>query len=453
MDKGVKALFEITGALHSQYIRRMKYLRILYVQVIIGIVLGILAGYFFPSFAPAAKLISDLFINMIKMVIAPVIFFTLVLGIAGAGDLKKVGRVGGKAIIYFEIITTLAIIIGVVVANVIQPGAGIPEAGVPPIDSSKVGSPENGLNWIEFISHIVPANIVEAFAKGDIIQILFFGILFSIGLNKLGTNGAPVIAMFEKMNKVLFNILHMVMKVSPVGAFGGMAYTIGKFGFGSLALLGKLLLTYYLTSLLFIFVILNLVLKYYGFSLWKLLGYIKAELLIVLGASSSEAVLPNIIEKLEYAGCDKSVVGLVVPAGYSFNLDGTSIYLSMSVIFLAQVFNVPLSIGHQLSIIGILLIASKGAAGVTGSGFLVLTSTLTALKIIPLEGLALLIGVDRFMSEGRALTNFIGNAVATVVLAKSEKELDVARYKLIVEKIPYDTHVPNVSSKEQEVDL
>lgn len=430
----------------------MKYLSVLYVQVIIGIALGILVGYFFPSFAPTAKLISELFINMIKMVIAPVIFFTLVLGIAGAGDLKKVGRVGGKAIIYFEIITTLAIIIGVIVANVIQPGAGIPEAGVPATDSSKVSSPENGLNWIEFISHIIPANVVEAFAKGDIIQILFFGILFSIGLSKLGPNGAPVIAMFEKLNKVLFNILHMVMKVSPVGAFGGMAYTIGKFGFASLALLGKLLLTYYLTSLLFIFVILNLVLKYYGFSLWKLLGYIKAELLIVLGASSSEAVLPNIIEKLEFAGCDKSVVGLVVPAGYSFNLDGASIYLSMSVIFLAQVFNVPLTIGHQLSIIGILLIASKGAAGVTGSGFLVLTSTLTALKIIPLEGLALLIGVDRFMSEGRAITNFIGNAVATVVLARSEKELDVARYKFIVERIPYDTHPHSGSPKEREAD-
>ncbi|HVG13954.1 MAG TPA: C4-dicarboxylate transporter DctA [Chitinophagaceae bacterium] len=417
----------------------MKYLRILYVQVIIGIALGVLAGYLFPSFAPTAKLISELFINMIKMVIAPVVFFTLVLGIAGAGDLKKVGRVGGKAIIYFEIITTLAIIIGVLVANWIKPGAGIPATDVPPIDGGKPGAPENGLNWIEFIAHIIPANVVEAFAKGDIIQILFFGILFSIGLNKLGAHGAPVISMFEKLNKVLFNILHMVMKVSPVGAFGGMAYTIGKFGFGSLALLGKLLMTYYLTSLLFIFVVLNGVLKYYGFSLWKLLGYVKAELLIVFGASSSEAVLPNIIEKLEYAGCDKTVVGLVVPAGYSFNLDGTSIYLSMSVIFLAQVFNVPLSIGHQLSIIGILLIASKGAAGVTGSGFLVLTSTLTALKIIPLEGLALLIGVDRFMSEGRAITNFIGNTVATVILAKSEKGLDIARYKFIVEKVPYDT--------------
>jgi len=426
----------------------MKYLRVLYVQVVIGIVLGILAGSLFPSFAPTAKLISEMFINMIKMVIAPVIFFTLVLGVAGAGDLKKVGRVGGKAIIYFEIITTLAIIIGVIVANVVRPGAGIPPADIPAIDATKISSPQNGLNWAEFISHIIPANIVEAFAKGDIIQILFFGILFSIGLNKLGTHGAPVISMFEKLSKVLFNILHMVMRVSPIGAFGGMAYTIGKFGFASLALLGKLLLTYYLTSLLFIFIILNLVLRYYGFSLWKLLGYIKAELLIVFGASSSEAVLPNIIEKLQYAGCDKSVVGLVVPAGYSFNLDGTSIYLSMSVIFLAQVFNVPLSIGHQLSIIGILLIASKGAAGVTGSGFLVLTSTLTALKIIPLEGLALLIGVDRFMSEGRAITNFIGNAVATVILAKSEKELDVARYKFIVEKIPYDPDVQSVRVKD-----
>jgi len=286
---------------------------------------------------------------------------------------------------------------------------------------------------VDFILHIVPANIVDAFAKGDIIQILFFGILFSIGLKQLGNNGKSVIATFEKLNKVLFNILKIIMKVSPLGAFGGMAYTIGKFGFTTLLILGKLMLTFYITSLLFIFVVLNSIARYYGFSLWKLLGYIKAELLIVFGSSSSESVLPNIMAKLEKAGCEKSVVGLIIPAGYSFNLDGTSIYLSLSIIFLAQVFNVPLSLGQEISIIGILLITSKGAAGITGSGFLVLASTLTALKVVPVEGLALLIGVDRFMSEARALTNMIGNTVATVVIARSENAVDMIQYKAVVE--------------------
>lgn len=411
----------------------MRYLKVLYVQVIIGIIAGVVVGWLFPSFAPVAKLISDMFINMIRMVIAPVIFFTIVLGIAGAGDMKKVGRVGGKGLIYFEVVTTLAIIIGLVVANVIKPGIGVTYNLVNGANPPAIPGDGKGLDWHEFILHIIPTNIVDAFAKGDIIQILFFGILFSVGLKQLGNYGESVISTFQKLNKVLFNVLKIVMKVSPLGAFGGMAYTIGKFGFTSLVLLGKLMLTFYITSLLFIFVVLNLIAKYYGFSLWKLLGYIKAELLIVLGASSSEAVLPNIMAKLEAAGCEKSVVGLIIPAGYSFNLDGTSIYLSLSIIFLAQVYNVPLSLAQELSIIGILLITSKGAAGITGSGFLVLASTLTALKVIPVEGLALLIGVDRFMSEARALTNMIGNTVATVVIAKSEKAVDMVKYKAVVE--------------------
>ncbi len=410
----------------------MKYLKVLYVQVIIGIIAGVIVGWLFPSFAPIAKLISEIFINMIRMVIAPVIFFTIVLGIAGAGNLKKVGRVGGKGLLYFELVTTLAIIIGLVVANVIKPGVGVTHSNVAGANVSSIKDAK-GFEWAEFILHIVPSNIVDAFAKGDIIQILFFGILFSIGLKQLGSNGESLIATFEKLNKVLFNILKIIMKVSPLGAFGGMAFTIGKFGFTSLLLLGKLMLTFYITALLFIFVVLNLIVRYYGFSLWKLLGYIKAELLIVFGSSSSESVLPNIMAKLEKAGCEKSVVGLIIPAGYSFNLDGTSIYLSLSVIFLAQVFNVPLSLGQELSVIGILLITSKGAAGITGSGFLVLASTLTALKVVPVEGLALLIGVDRFMSEARALTNMIGNTVATVVIARSENAVDMVQYKAVVE--------------------
>jgi aerobic C4-dicarboxylate transport protein len=415
----------------------LKYLKILYVQVLIAIVLGVLAGHFFPGFASTAKLISDIFINMIKMIITPVIFISIVLGIASAGNLGKVGRVGVKALVYFELVTTAAIIIGLVTGNLIHPGSGINPAAIPHAVAAKAADgAATTLDWKEFILHIVPGNAVEAFAKGDLIQVLFFGILFAVALAKMGEMGRSVISGFEKINKVLFNILHMVIRVSPVGAFGGMAYTIGKFGFGTLAVLGKLMLTFYLTGLLFIFIILYLVLKFNGFSLWKLLGYIKAELLIVLGSSSSEAVLPNIMEKLEKAGCNRSVVGLVIPAGYSFNLDGTSIYLSLAVIFLAQVFNIDLSLGQQLTVIGILLLTSKGAAGVTGSGFLVLTSTLTALKIIPLEGLALLVGVDRFMSEGRALINVIGNTVAAVVISKSEKVIDMEQYHLMVENRP-----------------
>jgi aerobic C4-dicarboxylate transport protein len=411
----------------------MRYLKVLYVQVIIGIIAGVITGWLFPSFSPTAKLISETFINMIKMVITPVIFLTIVLGITGAGDLKKVGRVGGKGLIYFEVVTTLALIIGLVVANVLKPGAGIATNHLPQENLEKYTSAAKEMNWGEFFSHIVPNNIIDSFAKGDLLQILFFGVLFSIAITKMGSRGTKLISMFESLNKAFFNVIHIVMKFSPIGAFGGMAYTIGKFGFGSLVVLGKLLLSYYITSLFFIFVVLNLIGRYYGFSVWKLLVYIKEELLIVLGASSSEAVLPNIMEKLEAAGCDRSVVGLIIPTGYSFNLDGTTIYLSMAIIFLAQVFNIDLSLGQQLTIIGILLVTSKGAAGVTGSGFIVLTSTLTMLNVIPLEGLALLIGVDRFMSEGRALTNMIGNTIATVVIAKSEKAIDMTVYRRVVE--------------------
>lgn len=412
----------------------MRYLKILYVQVLIGIAAGVMVGWMFPAFSGTAKLISDTFINMIRMVIPPVIFFTIVAGIAGAGDIKKVGRVGLKSLIYFEVVTTLALIIGLVTANIIKPGQGVSTSHTANAQVAAISEEASKVNWGEFFSHIVPANIMEAFAKGDILQILFFSILFAIGVKMLGDSGKGLLLSFEKINKVLFNILKMIMRLSPLGAFGGMAYTIGKFGFASLAVLGKLLLSFYITGILFIFIVLNLVCKYYKISLWKLLGYIKEEILIVLGSSSSEAVLPSVMQKLEAAGCEKEVVGLVIPTGYSFNLDGTTIYLSMSIIFLAQVFGIDLSIGQQLTIIGILLLTSKGAAGVTGSGFIVLASTLAALKVIPLEGLALLIGVDRFMSEGRAIINFIGNTIATVIIARSEKEIDMDVYRSVVEK-------------------
>ena len=410
----------------------MKYLKILYVQVLIGIILGIVVGLLFPAFFQTGKIISDVFISLIKMVIAPIIFFTVVLGITGAGNMKKVGRVGGKGILYFEIVSTIALLIGLVVGTFIQPGKGVVLANT---NSEKVASyVDQGkeMNWVDFFTHIVPDNIIGAFAKGDIIQILFFSIFFAVGLMMIKKGNEGIINTFGVINKALFNILHIIMKLSPIGAFGGMAYTMGKFGIGSLLILGKFMLTFYCTVLIFIFLILNGIMRYYGFSLIKLLKYLKEEIFIVIGASSSEAVLPSVMEKLEQAGCEKSVVGLIIPTGYSFNLDGTSIYLSMAIIFLAQVFDVEFSISQQLTIFGILLITSKGAAGVTGSGFIVLASTLTAIKVIPLEGLALLIGVDRFMSEARSVTNFIGNAVATVVISKHEKAIDMDTFKKIV---------------------
>lgn len=410
----------------------MKYLKILYVQVLIGIILGIVVGLLFPGFFQTGKIISDVFISLIKMVIAPIIFFTVVLGITGAGNMKKVGRVGGKGILYFEIVSTIALLIGLVVGTFIKPGKGVVLANTNKEKVAAYVDQGKEMNWVDFFTHIVPDNIIGAFAKGDIIQILFFSIFFAIGLMMIKKGNEGIINTFGVINKALFNILHIVMKLSPIGAFGGMAYTMGKFGIGSLLILGKFMLTFYITVLIFIFLILNGIMRYYGFSLIKLLKYLKEEIFIVIGASSSEAVLPSVMEKLEQAGCEKSVVGLIIPTGYSFNLDGTSIYLSMAIIFLAQVFDVEFSISQQLTIFGILLITSKGAAGVTGSGFIVLASTLTAIKVIPLEGLALLIGVDRFMSEARSVTNFIGNAVATVVISKHEKAIDMETFKKVV---------------------
>ncbi|MEO5912473.1 MAG: C4-dicarboxylate transporter DctA [Pelobium sp.] len=398
-------------------------------QVLIAILLGTLFGIFFPQSATAAKLISQTFINMITMLIAPIIFFTIVLGIASMDDMKKVGRVGGKALLYFEVITTFAIVIGLIVANVMKPGTGV---NMTVTDTSKIQQYETSasqIEWGAFITHIVPPNIVDAFAKGDILQILFFAILFGFGLTKLGSTGESLIGTFNKINKVLFNMMKFIMKLAPLGAFGGIAFTVGTYGLESLLPMGKLMLSVYMTMALFIFIVLNLVCRLYNFSLWKYLKFIRQEILIVLGTSSSESVLPSMMEKMEKFGCSKSVVGLVIPMGYSFNLDGTSIYLSMAVIFLAQVFNIEMSLMTQITIIGVLMLTSKGAAAVTGGGFIVLASTLTALKIIPIEGMAILLGVDRFMSEARAITNMIGNGIAAVVVAKSEKEFDELSYQ------------------------
>lgn len=397
-------------------------------QVLVAIALGVLVGVLYPNFAPYAELISKSFINMISMLIAPIIFFTIVLGIAHMGDMKKVGRVGGKALLYFEIVTTLAIIIGMVVANVLKPGVGVnvPAGDVNKIESYKAQAGE--INWLEFIAHIIPKNIFEAFSKGEILQILFFAILFGYGLSKMGAAGHSVISTFDKISKVLFNIMKVVMRVAPIGAFGGMAFSVGKYGLGTLLPMMKLMGSVYLTCFLFIFVVLNAICRYYKFSLWQYLRYIRQEILIVLGTSSSESVLPSMMKKMEDIGCDKSVVGLVIPTGYSFNLDGTAIYLAMAVIFLTQVFNIDLTMMQQISIMAVLMVTSKGAAGVTGSGFIVLASTLTALKIMPVEHIAILLGVDRFMSEARAITNMIGNGIATIVIAKSENEFDQEKY-------------------------
>ncbi|GAB3914103.1 dicarboxylate/amino acid:cation symporter [Larkinella knui] len=404
-----------------------KLLNNLTFRVLVAITIGILIGHFFPTTAAKLKPLGDVFINLIKMVIAPIIFLTIVLGISNMGDLKKVGRVGGKALLYFEIVTTVALVIGIVIANWVKPGAGVEAAAVKGGDISAYAAQGKDLDWVKFFMHIVPDNAIKAFAEGEILQVLVFSVLFGIGLTRMGERGHSLILTFEKLSRVFFNILNVVMTLAPLGALGGMAYTIGKFGLATLLPLAKLMGTVYLTMFLFIFVVLNLILRYYRVSLWRVLVYIKEELLIVFGTSSSESALPQVMDKLENMGCSRSVVGLVIPAGYSFNLDGTTIYLSMATIFLAQVFSVDLTLGQELTIIGILMITSKGAAGVTGSGFIVLASTLTAVRVIPVEGLALLLGVDRFMSEARSITNIIGNTVATIFIANNENEFDRAK--------------------------
>ncbi|HEY0896155.1 MAG TPA: C4-dicarboxylate transporter DctA [Sphingobacteriaceae bacterium] len=418
-------------------------------QVIAAIILGVVAGVSFPGFAPVAQTIGRTFVNMITMLIAPIIFFTIVLGIARMDDMKKVGRVGGKALLYFEVITTLAIAIGLVVANVLQPGKDvIPLAMTTGVPSSAAA----GIDWVEFMTGIIPKNVFASFAAGDILQILFFAILFGYGLSRMGVAGAPLILTFERISQILFNMMKFIMRLAPLGAFGGMAYTIGNYGIGSLVSMGKIMAAVYLTCFLFIFGVLNLVCYLYKFSLWQYLKYIRQELLVVLGTSSSESVLPSMMNKMEKFGCSKPVVGLVIPTGYSFNLDGTSIYLAMAFMFLVQVFRVEMTPGQQLTAMGILMVTSKGAAGVTGSGFIVLSTTLASMKIMPVENVAILLGVDRFLSEARALTNLVGNGIATVVVAKSENEFNEESYRHAIsgklEHAAFDTPFAGVARDE-----
>jgi aerobic C4-dicarboxylate transport protein len=403
----------------------------LYFQVLTAILLGVLLGYFYPKLGEQMKPFGDGFIKLIKMLIAPIIFCTVVHGIASMGDLKAVGRVGFKALIYFEVVTTLALIVGLIVVNVLQPGAGMnvdPRA----IDtkSIQVYTTKAGQeSAADFFMHIIPNTIVGAFAEGEILQVLFFAVLFAFALHMMGERGKPVLNFIDIVSHALFNVVGIVMRVAPLGAFGAMAFTIGKYGVGTLLVLGKLMAAFYITCLIFIFVVLGGIAWVVGFNILKFIRYIKEELLIVLGTSSSESVLPRMMTKLENLGCKESVVGLVIPTGYSFNLDGTCIYLTMAAIFLAQATNTELTLWHQLGIIAVLLLTSKGAAGVTGSGFIVLAATLSSVGTIPVASIALILGVDRFMSEARALTNLIGNGVATIVVSKWENALDEARMR------------------------
>ena len=415
----------------------------LYFQVIIAIIAGVLVGHYSPSgtqiingaeqYVPGIgeqlKPLGDAFIKLIKMIIAPVIFCTVVSGIAGMESMKSVGKTGGIALMYFEIVSTFALLIGLIVINIWKPGTGmnIDPATLDQGGISKYVASGESQSTMDFLMNIIPNTVVGAFAEGEILQVLLFALLFGFALHQLGDTGKPVLKFIDQVSHVFFNIVNMIMKLAPIGAFGAMAFTIGKYGIGSLAQLGELIICFYITCVLFIFLVLGTISRICGFSILKMIRMIREELLIVLGTSSSESVLPRMLKKLEIAGCEKSVVGLVIPTGYSFNLDGTSIYLTMAAIFIAQATNTQLDVSHQITLLLVLLISSKGAAGVTGSGFIVMAATLSAVGHIPVAGLALILGIDRFMSEARALTNLVGNSLATIVVAKWVGKLDTEK--------------------------
>lgn len=401
----------------------------LYVQVLFAVALGVCLGHFYPQLGADMKPLGDGFIKLIKMIIAPIIFCTVVVGIAGMEDMKKVGKTGGLALLYFEVVSTIALVVGLVIVNLVQPGSGM-HVDPATLDTKGIAAytaPGKMQGTVDFLLNVIPTSVVDAFAKGEILQVLLFSVLFGFALHKFGGRGTLVFDFIERFSHVLFDIVGIIMKVAPIGAFGAMAFTIGKYGIGSLFSLGKLMGTFYLTCLVFILVVLGIISRLHGFSVVKFIKYIKEELLIVLGTSSSESVLPRMMEKLENLGARKSVVGLVIPTGYSFNLDGTSIYLTMAAVFIAQATDTPMTLVQQLTLLAVLLLTSKGAAGITGSGFIVLAATLSAVGGIPVAGLALILGIDRFMSEARALTNLIGNGVATLVVAKWTGDLDMER--------------------------
>ncbi|SOT95194.1 dicarboxylate/amino acid:cation symporter [Xanthomonas arboricola] len=411
------------------------FYRQLYFQVVVAIVLGALLGHFEPAFAESLKPLGDAFIKLVKMIIAPVIFLTIVTGIAGMTHLKTVGRVFAKSMTYFLFFSTLALIVGMIVAHVVQPGAGM-NINPAELDQSAVNTyvqKSHELSLVGFLMDIIPATLVSAFVDGNILQVLFVAVLFGIALALVGERGRPVLSFLEALTAPVFRLVHMLMKAAPIGAFGAIAFTIGKYGVESLVNLAWLVGSFYLTSLFFVLVILGIVCRLCGFSVLKLIRYLKAELLLVLGTSSSESALPSLMEKMEKAGCEKSVVGLVVPTGYSFNLDGTNIYMTLAALFIAQATNVDLSLGQQITLLAVAMLSSKGAAGVTGAGFITLAATLSVVPDVPVAGMALILGVDRFMSECRSLTNFIGNAVATVVVSRWENALDRDQLKLALD--------------------
>lgn len=398
----------------------------LYLQVLVAILAGVLLGHFAPAAGEAMKPLGDGFIKLVKMIIAPVIFLTIVTGIAGMRDLAAVGRVAAKAFAYFLFFSTLALVVGLIVANVVQPGAGL-RIDPATLDAGKVAdyaAKAHESTLTGFLLGVIPDTFLAAVTAGNILQTLFVAILFGIGLATIGDRGERIVTALEEISLAMFKVVAILMRAAPIGAFGAMAFTIGKYGLGTLASLALLVGTFYLTSALFVVVVLGAVSAVAGFSIFRLIGYLKAELLLVLGTSSSESALPSLIEKMERAGCPKTIVGLVVPTGYSFNLDGTNIYMTLAALFIAQATGVHLSIGEQLLLLGVAMLSSKGAAGVTGAGFITLAATLSIVPSVPVAGMALILGVDRFMSECRSLTNFIGNAVATVVVSRWEGRLD-----------------------------
>ncbi len=400
----------------------------LYARVLIAMVVGVLVGVFFPDVGEKLKILGDMFISLIKMIIGPVIFCTVVLGIAGTGDMRKVGRVGGKAILYFEIVSTFALAIGLIVVNVLKPGKGfnVDPTTLDPALVADYQQKAQATSPLDIFTHIIPKTFADAFTgSGDLLQILLIAILFGYALSHIGEKGKPVTGFISSISHVFFKIVNLIMQLAPIGAFGAIAFTVAKFGIRSFGPLLQLMGCFYLTCLIFIFGVLGLIARFTGFSLFKFVAYIREELLVVLGTSSSESALAPLMEKLEALGCSKSTVGLVVPAGYSFNLDGTNIYLTIAAVFVAQALNIELTLGHQLSLLLVAMLTSKGASGVTGAGFITLAATLAVVPEVPVAGLALILGIDRFMSEARALTNIIGNGVATLVVSKWEGELDL----------------------------
>ncbi len=430
LDRGAMEDIMQTAFAAAELRGKVPFYRHLYVQVLAAIAAGILLGHYYPEIGASMKPLGDAFIKLVKMVIAPVIFLTVATGIAGVSDLQKVGRVAGKAMIYFLVFSTLALVVGLVVSNIVQPGAGM-HINPATLDAKSVASyaeKAHDSTIVGFLMNIIPDTITSAFAQGDILQVLFFSVLFGIALALVGDRGRPVVDFLQALTAPIFRLVAILMKAAPIGAFGAMAFTIGKYGIGSVANLAMLIGTFYLTAVLFVLVVLGSVARYNGFSILALLRYIKEELLLVLGTSSSEAALPGLMAKMERAGCNRSVVGLVIPTGYSFNLDGTNIYMTLAALFIAQATDTPLTYGDQILLLLVAMLSSKGAAGITGAGFITLAATLSVVPSVPVAGLALILGIDRFMSECRALTNLVGNAVATVVVARWEGELDQSKF-------------------------